>query len=97
MPLYLPDKCLRGLDNCEPYAQIEADDGRSFICMGKNDGTTSKYAQDEFTVCWKNDDVDECSNWDRRDIIDTISVLSQGMSVHENVHAVDPPEGYKRI
>lgn len=87
MPLYIPEKCLRGLDSCEPYAQIEADDGKSFICMGKNDGTTRDIEQDEFTVCWKNELFDDMSHWDKRDVADTISVLAQGMSVHENIIA----------
>lgn len=92
MPLYLPDKCLRNLEDCEPYAQFQSDEDGSFICMGKNDGTEVKFKQDEFRFCWKNESVDECSDMDRRDILDTISILSQGLSMDENIRAIDPPE-----
>lgn len=84
MPIYLPERCLRNRKDCEPYAQIEVDDGSSFICMGRNNGNMSDQPGDIFTHCWKNETVDEMTFWDERDIIDTISVLAQGLSAHEN-------------
>lgn len=84
MPINLPEKCLRNLTDCQPLSQVQSCNGVSFICCGINDGTTRKVLEDVHTVCWKNEDIDEISHWDRRDIIDTISVLSQALSVVEN-------------
>ena len=84
MPLFLPEKCLRNREDCEPLAQIASDDGESFVCCGANDGTINNNHQDRFRVCWKNDVVDEESEWDRRDLIDTIAVFSSALSVDEN-------------
>lgn len=81
----LPDKCLRKRDNCEPLAQIESDNGKSFICCGLNDGSTRQEPQDIFTHCWVNGDIDDETDWDKRDITDTISVFAQTLSVYENM------------
>ena len=84
MSICLPEKCLRGCSNCEPLAQIESDCGTSFICVGQNDGSTRTVDQDEFTLCWKNSEIDERSDWDKRDLIDTASVICQALSVIQN-------------
>lgn len=82
----LPEKCLRNREDCEPRAQIASDNGKSFICCGRNDGTGRTVDQDCFTVCWKNGEIDTRDNWDRRDITDTASVLIQALSVEENLN-----------
>lgn len=89
----LPDGCPRGLNDCEPLARIEADDRTSFICCGHNDGTTRLLDHDRFRVCWKNDVIDEISDWDEADILDTISVLGQAMSAdnHMRISRKRPP------
>lgn len=85
MPFYLPNKCLRGRSDCQPLAQIESDNGISFICCGHNDRTSRTIPKDEFRVCWKNAEIDEMSDWDKRDITDTISILAQALSIDENI------------
>lgn len=84
--IVLPDECLRGL-NCQPYAQIQSTCGESFICCGANSPEERTVQQDEFRVCWKNDSFDEMSDWDRRDLTDTISVMAQALSVDANIRA----------
>lgn len=84
MPIYLPEKCLRGLSDCQPMSQIESDCGDSFICCGENNGADRVIATDRYTVCWKNDVIDDRSHWDFRDLADTVGVLAQGMSVIAN-------------
>lgn len=84
MAIELPEKCLRQLDTCEPFAQIVADNAASFICMGENDGTERVHKQDCYTMCWKNSEVDEIGHWDKRDLTDTASVILQGLSIIEN-------------
>lgn len=84
MAIYLPEKCVRGLLDCEPLALIRSDCDTSFICCGKNNGKTRKHKQDEFRHCWKSKEVDDMSDCDKRDLIDTISVLSQALSVDIN-------------
>ena len=85
MSLFLPEKCLRNLTDCTPLSQIQSDNTKSFICCGKNDSKTRKVKQDTFRHCWVNRYIDEISNWDKRDIIDTLSVLSQALSIDANI------------
>ena len=92
MPIYLPNRCLRGLTTCKPLSSIESDDEdqngnpASFICMGLNDGSDVKEhcPQDRYTLCWKNSMIDERSHLDERDVVDTMSVLAQGLSAMKN-------------
>lgn len=86
MPLYLPEKCLRGFDYCEPLAQIASDCGTSFVCCGKHDrsGKIEWCEDDYYTWCWKNDQVNECGAYSKRDFVDSLSVMAQGLSVIEN-------------
>lgn len=81
----LPEKCLRGRSDCKPLAQIQSDCGVSFICVGHNLEKDRKYKQDIFRHCWKNEEIDEDNDWDKRDFLDTISVMSQALSVDENM------------
>lgn len=83
MGIRLPDKCLRGdVSPCQPLSQVKSDDGVSFICCGLTDREF-----DPFTLCWKNDDIDEESQWDNRDLVDTASVILQALSAHANMKA----------
>lgn len=84
MGIALPEYCLRNLNDCEPLSQIKSDCGESFICCGYNNGKTRVFDEDRFRVCWKNKSINEISDWDKRDIIDTISILSGALSVDIN-------------
>ena len=64
-----------------PLSQIISDNKKSFICCGFNNEETRKIKQDKFRVCWKNEEIDECSDWDEHDIYDTISVLAKALSI----------------
>ncbi len=80
------NRCLRGLDNCTPLANLSADEaGSSFVCVGYNRPETRPVKQDRFTLCWKNTVVDERGCWDRRDLLDTLSVIGQALSTDENI------------
>jgi len=83
--IILPKKCLRNLDDCQPISQICADDNSSFVCCGLNDGSTRKFKLDKFRLCWKNEEINEMSDWDKRDLTDTASVIVQALSVSENM------------
>lgn len=86
----LPEECPRGRSDCHPLSQIVSDEKpRSFICCGHNDGSTRELPQDRFRLCWKNQMIDEIGDWDERDIKDTISVLSQALSIDENIKLND--------
>ena len=82
--LFLPEKCLRGRDDCKPYAQIESDGGVSFYCCGKNDGSNVAVKQDRFTFCFKGQHRDDMSFNDKRDLTHNASVLIQALAVIEN-------------
>ena len=79
----LPEKCLRGMDDCEPLAQIEATNGESFWCVGENDGTRRDIEQDKYTVCFKSQNVDEEDHYDKRDLTHHAAVLIQALAIIE--------------
>lgn len=84
------NKCFRCREDCKPLTNISslAIDGASigsFICVGHNDPSTREFAQDRFTLCWKNDVIDERGHWDKRDLLDTMSVIAQALSIDENI------------
>lgn len=79
------NNCARCRTDCTPASNITSDDGGSFICVGFNSPGSRTVTGDRFTLCWKNDAVDERSHLDKRDILDTMSVLAQALSVDENI------------
>lgn len=83
--IYLPEKCLRDRKDCKPISQIESDDTISFCCCGISEEQTRTVKEDRFRVCWVSKFVDEISDYDERDMKDTISVLVQALSVDENM------------
>lgn len=102
--IILPNKCQRGLKTCKPLASIESDaenkNGNpfSYICVGKNDGSEVKKArkQDKYTLCWHNDQVDDRTFWDTRDLTDTASVIVQALSAIGNDVYKEPKRKKKR-
>ena len=80
------NRCLRCREDCTPVANLFADQAlKSFICVGYNRPEDRAVPGDRFTLCWKNAAVDECGHWDRRDLLDTMSVIAQALSVDENL------------
>ena len=82
--------CPRCRKDCVPLSNVVADDivngaPASFICVGYNDGKDRVVKGDQFTHCWKNEEVDLRSHWDRRDLLDTVSVMSQALAIDENI------------
>ncbi len=78
--------CLRCRTDCKPIANlVSSQEPKSFICVGYNDRSTRQVEQDRFSLCWVNDQIDEHGHWDRRDLIDTMSVISQALSIDENI------------
>lgn len=84
-------RCFRCLSNCTPIANLSSDDptadGRpaSFVCVGYNRPADRAVPADRFTLCWKNRAIDERSHWDKRDLLDTMSVIAQALSTDENL------------
>jgi hypothetical protein len=80
------NKCLRCLENCVPLANLSSDtEFKSFVCVGLNKKEDRTIIQDRFTLCWKNRAVDEFGHWDKRDLLDTMSVIAQALSTDENI------------
>lgn len=78
--------CLRCRTDCTPVANLSADgEGTSFVCVGFNRKEDRVVMQDRFTLCWKNNAVDERGHWDKRDLLDTMSVIAQALSTDENI------------
>jgi hypothetical protein len=80
------NRCMRCRSDCTPLANLAADEAaESFICVGYNRPADRTVAADRFTLCWKNGAVDERGHWDRRDLLDTLSVIGQALSTDENI------------
>ena len=85
------NRCFRCRHDCTPVANLSADepgpDGSvaSFVCVGFNLQKDRALPQDRFTLCWKNKAVDERGHWDKRDLLDTMSVIAQALSTDENI------------
>lgn len=76
--------CLRQL-RALPLQNIIATSGESFICVGYNHPKERQVPQDRFCHCWKNNSADEHGHWDRRDLIDTVAVMTTALSIDENI------------
>lgn len=68
-----------------PLQNIIATSGESFICVGYNHPKERQVPQDRFCHCWKNNSADEHGHWDRRDLIDTVAVMTTALSIDENI------------
>lgn len=85
------NQCFRCRTDCTPAANLSADEPtpghepESFVCVGWNRPQDRTVPQDRFTLCWKNSAVDERGHWDKRDLLDTLSVISQALSTDENI------------
>ena len=80
------NQCFRCRNDCTPLANISSDESlSSFICVGYNRKEDRTVESDRFTFCWKNKTIDERSHWDRRDLLDTSSVILQALSTDENI------------
>ncbi len=85
------NQCFRCRTDCTPAANLSASapgpNGMptSFVCVGWNRPQDRKLLQDRFTLCWKNGVVDERGHWDKRDLMDTMSVIAQALSTDENI------------
>lgn len=72
-----------------PLQNVIATSGASFVCVGYNHPADRTVAQDRFCHCWKNAYVDEHGHWDRRDLIDTLSVMATALSIDENIRVAE--------
>ncbi|MBT2300347.1 hypothetical protein J7E70_07705 [Variovorax paradoxus] len=80
------NNCMRCRTDCVPLANLSADgEGTSFVCVGLNRKEDRTVMEDRFTLCWKNSAVDERGHWDKRDLLDTMSVIAQALSTDENI------------
>lgn len=80
------NRCMRCRTDCTPLANLSSDGtAASFICVGYNRPEDREVKSDRFTLCWKNSSVDERGHWDRRDLLDTLSVIGQALSTDENI------------
>jgi len=84
-------ECPRNRTDCTPLENILADDlnengdPASFVCVGYNCPKSRSVHADRFTMCWKNSVIDERGHWDRRDMLDTLSVMTTALSIDENI------------
>lgn len=77
-----PEKCPRGRTDCQPLAQVLADDESTFCCAGERQGDPATWdvPQDIFTFCWKSQDgVDTLQHMDHYDIHSHMYVLSRAL------------------
>lgn len=83
------NRCYRCRTDCTPVANLSADGESevpvSFVCIGFNRAQDRTVPADRFTLCWKNKAIDERGHWDKRDLMDTMSVIAQALSTDENI------------
>lgn len=80
------NSCFRCRTDCTPVSNLSSDGtDKSFICVGLNRLEDRVIPQDRFTLCWKNKAIDERGHWDKRDLLDTMSVIAQALSTDENI------------
>ena len=85
------NRCFRCRTDCVPAANLASDEPalgetpKSFVCVGFNRKEDRSVQADRFTLCWKNSAVDERGHWDKRDLLDTMSVIAQALSTDENI------------
>ena len=97
MPIFMPEKCIRGYKTCKPLSLIESDPEvhggeLSFFCCGENDGSERELEQDKYTVCFKNRSLDTESHNDKRDLVHQMAVIAQALAIIEE----DDSEEYHR-
>lgn len=79
--IWRPCYCPRGRTDCESLSQIIAEGHDSFICVGRNDGSTRVVEADEFRECFKNAEIDRMEDADRRDLQGAAAVFSMALAV----------------
>ena len=90
-----PEKCPRGLTDCQPLAQVLADDESTFVCCGERQGdpTTWEVPQDIFTLCWKSQDGVDTLQWmDHYDLHSHLYVISRALLMYDLKPIVDHDE-----
>lgn len=81
-------KCPRGRDDCEPLANMVAEEPSDHICMGLN--KKRNWPSDVYRFCMANPSAphgggpDVCFDADYRDLIDQVSVITRGLSAVAN-------------
>lgn len=91
MPLNLFPVCFRGRNDCEPIDCVDAaPEGlteqqmmecdytpHSFVCSGCS--TNPKIKQDQYRLCFKNDETDEMTDNDLQDLTSIIKVVGTAL------------------
>ena len=83
----LPEGCYCPKDTCEPLSQIISTEDGSFFTVCKRINykpENDRESDDKYVVRFRNDEIDEFNHYDKRDLIDTASVLMQAVSIIEN-------------
>ena len=79
--IFVPEYCPRGIKDCKSLSQVIAAGHASFICCGEHG--QGKLVQDKYRVCFKNAEIDDQQDFDKRDITQTLGVLAGALSVIE--------------
>lgn len=80
----MPEHCPRGLNGCQPYAQIISSSLSSFFCCGLHNDEV-QVEQDKYKVCFKGEGDDSVTYCDKRDLAHQASVLVQSLAIIEEI------------
>ena len=72
------EDCPRGT-TCKPVSNIVADDGSSFVCVGRHGQEKTEYPQDLFRHCFVSPDTDSMHDYDHYDLQSCITVFSAAL------------------
>lgn len=79
--IYDPTRCPRGMTDCAPLARYASPGFDSYMCCGETSG--APVPTDRLRLCIKSTHatgVDLLVNFDERDAVHTVSVLTAGLS-----------------
>ena len=73
--------CPRACTDCQSLSQIISYGHDSFMCVGENDGSTRELEQDRFRVCFKNSAIDQKTDYDKRDLMQTQATFAWALGI----------------
>jgi len=85
--LWKPEYCPRKCGDCKSLSQIISEDHQSFMCVGENDGSTRVIPTDKYRVCFKNEAIDEQTDYDKRDLIQTQATMAWALAIIEELES----------
>ena len=74
------ETCPRGHKTCQPLSNLVTEDGKDFVCVGKNDGSDRSVEQDIYRHCFvSSGGTDSMYDYDEYDMLSVVSCMSEAL------------------